>query len=82
MIDIVARYAREAAKKPFLHLTFDEHTGEAGVLTRLEAFVDMIRRRKASGFGQPQQVGQVSRLPHQSTMIDALPQVRDNRMAS
>lgn len=48
MIDIVARYAREKAKKPFLHLVFDEHTGEAGILTRIEAFVDMIRRRKAA----------------------------------
>lgn len=62
MIDVVARYAREKAKKPFLNLTFDEHTGEAGILTRLEAFVDMIRRRKASGLWQTQPVGQASRL--------------------
>jgi len=26
---------------PFLHLTVDEHTGEAGIVTRLEAFMDM-----------------------------------------
>lgn len=31
---------------PFMSLMYDEQTGEAGVLTRLEAFVDMVRRRK------------------------------------
>lgn len=30
---------------PFLNLVFDEHTGEAGLVTRLEAFVDMLERR-------------------------------------
>ncbi len=35
----------EAKKKriPFLTLTIDEHTGEGGIQTRLEAFVDMLR---------------------------------------
>lgn len=31
--------------RPFLSLCLDEQTGEAGCLTRLEAFVDMLRRR-------------------------------------
>lgn len=33
-------------KIPFLTITVDEHTGEAGVATRVEAFVDLIKRRK------------------------------------
>ncbi|MDI3281038.1 MAG: CoA protein activase [Bacillota bacterium] len=33
---------------PVLTLFFDEHSAEAGLLTRLEAFVDLVRRRKAS----------------------------------
>jgi predicted nucleotide-binding protein (sugar kinase/HSP70/actin superfamily) len=33
-------------KKPLLTLTIDEHTGEAGIVTRIEAFLDMIERRK------------------------------------
>lgn len=34
---------------PFMTLSIDEHSGEAGIVTRLEAFVDMILlRRKAS----------------------------------
>jgi predicted nucleotide-binding protein (sugar kinase/HSP70/actin superfamily) len=31
---------------PLLHLTLDEHSGEAGLVTRLEAFTDMIRWRR------------------------------------
>lgn len=48
MMDVVKRYAREKGC-PFLGITLDEHTGEAGLLTRLEAFVDMIVRRKRAG---------------------------------
>lgn len=31
---------------PLLYLTLDEHTGEAGLVTRIEAFLDMIRWRR------------------------------------
>ena len=31
---------------PFLSVVLDEHTGEAGLMTRLEAFVDLLTRRK------------------------------------
>jgi len=31
---------------PMITLVMDEHTGEGGFLTRIEAFVDMLRRRK------------------------------------
>ena len=31
---------------PVLNIIYDEHTGKAGVINRLEAFVDMIYRRK------------------------------------
>ncbi|MGE5391717.1 MAG: acyl-CoA dehydratase activase-related protein [Deltaproteobacteria bacterium] len=37
---------RYATNKPFMLLTIDEHSGEAGMLTRLEAFCDMLRRRR------------------------------------
>ena len=32
---------------PFMLITVDEHTGEAGINTRLEAFIDMLKRREA-----------------------------------
>jgi predicted nucleotide-binding protein (sugar kinase/HSP70/actin superfamily) len=31
---------------PYVLISLDEHTGEAGVFTRLEAFVDMLRYRR------------------------------------
>lgn len=42
------RIMRKAKRfnKPLLHLTIDEQTGEAGFITRLEAFVDMLFRKK------------------------------------
>ena len=33
-------YHASEKKLPMMHLTIDEHTGEAGFLTRVEAFVD------------------------------------------
>ncbi|HZK24434.1 MAG TPA: acyl-CoA dehydratase activase-related protein [Oscillospiraceae bacterium] len=36
----------KASKVPFISVTIDEHTGEAGVETRVEAFVDLIKRKK------------------------------------
>ena len=45
MIEKIVRKAKEYSK-PILCLTIDEHTGEAGFVTRLEAFVDMLYRKK------------------------------------
>lgn len=46
--EIIERHLRRRGNVPFLNLTIDEHTGEAGVITRLEAFVDMIQWRRAA----------------------------------
>jgi predicted nucleotide-binding protein (sugar kinase/HSP70/actin superfamily) len=50
MPEIVARSVLPRVSKdigmPVLSLSFDEHTGEAGLLTRLEAFIDLIGARK------------------------------------
>jgi predicted nucleotide-binding protein (sugar kinase/HSP70/actin superfamily) len=43
--DIIERRIRRNSDKPFILLTIDEHTGEAGINTRIEAFVDMIKWR-------------------------------------
>jgi predicted nucleotide-binding protein (sugar kinase/HSP70/actin superfamily) len=37
---------RRRTELPYLSITIDEHTGEAGVRTRIEAFLDMIRYRR------------------------------------
>lgn len=45
MIERITRKAKRF-NKPLLNLTVDEQTGEAGFITRLEAFVDMLFRKK------------------------------------
>ena len=45
MIERITRKAKRF-NKPILNLTVDEQTGEAGFVTRLEAFVDMLFRKK------------------------------------
>jgi len=46
MMDMVHRRATRLRATPFMSLTLEEHTAEAGVVTRLEAFLDMIYRKK------------------------------------
>lgn len=46
MMDMVRRQAARLRSTPFMSLTLEEHTAEAGVVTRLEAFTDMLQRRK------------------------------------
>jgi predicted nucleotide-binding protein (sugar kinase/HSP70/actin superfamily) len=47
--DLIERMVRRESDLPFLMLTLDEHTGEAGLKTRAEAFIDMLQRRQNSG---------------------------------
>lgn len=44
--DMIERRLRRQGELPFMLLTLDEHSGEAGLDTRIEAFVDLIRRKK------------------------------------
>ncbi|MCG0275345.1 MAG: acyl-CoA dehydratase activase-related protein [Thermosediminibacteraceae bacterium] len=46
IVDKVIELEAKERKMPFLTITLDEHTGQEGINTRLEAFVDMLRRRK------------------------------------
>ncbi|WP_035571570.1 acyl-CoA dehydratase activase-related protein [Halonatronum saccharophilum] len=41
--EMVERESKRRRSQPFISLNLDEHTGEAGLVTRLEAFIDMIR---------------------------------------
>ena len=46
--EIMARNIMPSTKErlPVLNIAFDEHTGKAGIINRLEAFIDMIYRKK------------------------------------
>lgn len=47
MVDkMIELEAKQRGKVPFMSITIDEHTGEAGLMTRLEAFVDMLVLRR------------------------------------
>ncbi len=47
MVDkMIELEAKQRGKTPFMSITIDEHTGEAGIMTRLEAFVDMLMLRR------------------------------------
>lgn len=51
MPEIVAMNIMKSMKNkvPVLHISCDEQTAKAGMLTRLEAFIDMLRRKRADG---------------------------------
>jgi len=44
--EMVSRFSKRDPVIPVLQLTFDELTGETGLKTRLEAFLDMVHRKK------------------------------------
>lgn len=46
--EIMARNIMPSIKEgpPVLNIIYDEHTGKAGMVSRLEAFVDMLQRKK------------------------------------
>lgn len=47
MVDkMIELEAKHRGKIPFMSITIDEHTGEAGLMTRIEAFVDMLSLRR------------------------------------
>jgi len=52
--ELVARWAKRRSDIPFMLLTIDEHTAATGMVTRLEAFTDMLLfRNQASGDQAP-----------------------------
>lgn len=53
---------QEEASVPLMTITLDEHSAEAGLVTRLEAFIDMLRRssRIAAGEGLQSAAGRGS----------------------
>lgn len=62
---MVERIQRKAKyfNKPLLHLTIDEQTGEAGFITRLEAFVDMLFRKKRASIINKIEINETKYIP-------------------
>lgn len=45
--EFIEKYARRYYRKPYMVLNIDEHTGDAGFNTRLEAFFDLLNWRNS-----------------------------------
>ena len=45
MVDKLLELESKKARLPFLTLTIDEHTGDGGIQTRIEAFIDMLQEK-------------------------------------
>jgi predicted nucleotide-binding protein (sugar kinase/HSP70/actin superfamily) len=48
VVDKILELEAERQRRPYLNITLDEQSGEAGYITRLEAFLDMLDRREAA----------------------------------
>ena len=48
---ILKYFKEEMGEKPFLHLEIDEHSADAGAITRCEAFIDSIGNQMAASSG-------------------------------
>jgi predicted CoA-substrate-specific enzyme activase len=46
---ILKYFKKEMGRKPFLHLEIDEHSADAGIITRCEAFIDSLSNLKDEG---------------------------------
>ena len=62
MVERIQRKAKYFGK-PLLHLTIDEQTGEAGFITRLEAFVDMLFRKKRANIINKIEINETKFIP-------------------
>lgn len=49
MVDKLVELEAKNAGMPFMTVTIDEHTGDMGLHTRLEAFTDMLKKKKGLG---------------------------------
>ena len=56
----VSKYFLEEMDRPTLELQIDEHSADAGIITRLEAFLDSIQGRKLFGGEKRQQTPQLA----------------------
>jgi predicted CoA-substrate-specific enzyme activase len=59
-------FERMAAQRPYLLLEFDEHRGEAGLVTRLEAFIDEVSHSAPAPATRRLKLSAVLRTPSRS----------------
>lgn len=78
MIERITRKSKQF-NKPLLNLTIDEHTGEAGFITRLEAFVDMLYRKKRASIINTINMGETEYIPN-TNYIQVDSEIKNERL--
>lgn len=76
MVERIIRKSKQFSK-PILNLTIDEHTGEAGFITRLEAFVDMLYRKKRASIINKLHIDEAEYIPN--TNFIQIDEIRNNK---
>ncbi len=74
---LVKFFSKETEGKPFLTIEIDEHSADAGIITRCEAFIDTIRNARTQGISQPIQHISISS-PHTNNRIVYIPYMIDH----
>lgn len=63
---ILKYFKQEMGTKPFLHIEIDEHSADAGAITRCEAFMDSVQNRIAGHPGHTESRDNTITAPHLS----------------
>ncbi|NVM24664.1 MAG: hypothetical protein HWN70_01945 [Desulfobacterales bacterium] len=74
---LVEHYVTKHSTKPILSLVLDEHSGDTGLNTRVEAFLDMIDQRKKPGRQDLRLQRQQSAGLPRTTHLDNQPESRE-----
>ncbi len=64
---ILKYFREELGDKPFLHIEIDEHSADAGAMTRCEAFLDSIHGKRSSA--QKTVIAATDDKPHKSSPV-------------
>ncbi|MBF0459375.1 MAG: CoA protein activase [Nitrospirae bacterium] len=77
---ILKYFKDELGDKPFLHLEIDEHSADAGAITRCEAFLDSIENRKTRPSRPVEQLVRPIMRPSKDNII-YIPRMSDHAFA-
>lgn len=78
----IQRFFQESmSEKPFLHIEIDEHSADAGVITRCEAFLDSITGRGDIRTGRPKRVQPITIAKDSQKRIVYIPRMSDHTLA-
>ncbi len=81
---ILKYFKKEMGDKPFLHIEIDEHSADAGAITRCEAFLDSIGNRRHEGKKMKDEENTFrpsSLIPRASTWTIYIPRMSDHAFA-